>query len=181
MQQIRVVTSFFLKGYNRDPPSTQGLSASTSVLTTLPWLDSCVHRGPEPPFLCGHRTETWTPSRPLEPLCTRTVVRGQLPHHHPPSVTAIYSRSPTFTPTTPSSSSFILLTSTPFLTHQPPSSPCSYPTALPSRSIPQAVHTEAYCACRETAEGSIQSEQRRKMMCRAKINSVFLLYTDTYL
>ncbi|CAB1450978.1 unnamed protein product [Pleuronectes platessa] len=42
--------------------------------------------------------------------------------------------------------------STPFLAHQPPSSPRSYPTALPSRSIPQAVHTEAYCVCRQTAE-----------------------------
>ncbi|KAI9516197.1 hypothetical protein NQZ68_019042 [Dissostichus eleginoides] len=74
---------------------------------------------------------------------------------------------------------FILRASTPFLTHQPPSSPCSYPTALPSRSIPRPVHTEAYCVGRETAEGSIQSEKRRTGMCRAEMNSVFLLYLDT--
>lgn len=139
----------------------------------------CVHRGPQPPLCRGHRAETQTPSRPLEPLCTRTVVGGQPPHHHPPSVTTISSLSPTFKLTHPPTS--ILLTSTPFLTHQPPSSPCSYPTALPSRSIPQAVHTEAYCVCRETTEGSIQSEHQRKMMCRAEMNSVFLLSSDTYL
>lgn len=61
----------------------------------------CVHRGPQPPLCRGHRAETQTPSRPLEPLCTRTVVRGQPPHHHPPSVTAISSLSPTFKLTHP--------------------------------------------------------------------------------
>lgn len=156
---------------------------SVCALLSPRWADYppvtslCVHRGPQPPLCCGHCAETWTPSRPLEPLCTRTVVKGQPPPipQSPPSF--LHCHLFPFPQTNPSS--FILLASTPFLTHQPPSSPCSYPTALPSRSIPRAVHTEAYCVCWETAEGSIQSEHRRKGMCRAEMSPVFLLYIDT--
>lgn len=82
------------------------------VLTTLRW---CVHR-PRPLVCCGHRAETWTPCRPLEPLCT--VIGGQAPAL-PPSVhrcnvfpfAFLHSRPPS-----PSS----VQTSTPFLPHQPP-------------------------------------------------------------
>lgn len=97
-------------------------------------------------------THTHTPPPPSVPHCH--LFPSSLPLNRPPSP-------------------FVLLTSTPFLTHQPPSSPCSYPSGLPSRSIPQAVHTEAYCECREKAAYS-QSNQR-KVMCAAEMHPVFLM------
>lgn len=99
------------------------------------------------------------------------------PHHHhlPPSLPSLPLPFPL--PQNQPLPVFILRAPTPFLTLQPPSSPCSYPTALPSRSIPRAVHTEAYCVGWETAGGYIQSEHQRKGMCRAELGSVFLLYS----
>lgn len=114
------------------------------------------------------------PRHPLDPwsLCApiQFIERSASPlHHHTPSVTAISFPSLNLRPSPPFS--FILQASTPFLTHQPPSSPCSYPTALPSRSIPRPMYTEAYCAYWETVEGSIQSGHWRKKTCRAEIAS----------
>lgn len=133
-------------------------------------------RGPQPPLSCGHCAETWTPCRPLEPLCSHTVLRDQHTHTPPPPSVPHCHLFPSSLPLNRPPSPFVLLTSTPFLTHQPPSSPRSYPSALPSRSIPQAVHTEAYCECREKAAYS-QSNQR-KVMCAAEMHPVFLMYIN---
>lgn len=103
------------------------------------------------------------PGHPVDPwsLCAPSTVIGG---HPPPPITALHPSLlclPFCLPFAPSRPS--ILTSTPFLTHQPPpSSPRSYPTALPSHSIPKAVHTEAYCVCRETAEGTRERDGAKK-------------------
>lgn len=162
----------------RDIPSTRGLSVPRCVRTTLLWPDFVYTEDHSHPSAV---VTVPKPRHPLDPwsLCAPV----QLWEVSPP-ITTLRPSLPSLLfplPTNQPPSSFILLTSTPFLTHQPPSSPCSYPTALPSHSIPQAVHTEAYCVCREKPEGSIQSEHQRKMICRAEGSSVFMLNIDIYL
>lgn len=144
------------------------------TITTLP-----VHRATSAPSL------TVTVPKPRHPLDPRSLSAPvQYWKISPPITTLLPSSLPSLPLPLPLPQNqplpvFILRAPTPFLTLQPPSSPCSYPTALPSRSIPRAVHTEAYCVGWETAGGCIQSEHQRKGMCRAELGSVFLLYFDT--
>lgn len=128
----------------------------------LPVTRLCVHRGPQPLVCSGHHAETWTPCRPLEPLCTRYSYRRPPPP--PPRITALHPSllclpfCLPFAPVSPLRPNFHTLPHPP----TPLSSPRSYPTALPSRSIPTAVHTEAYCVCRETAEGTRERDGAKK-------------------
>lgn len=103
----------------------------------------------------GHLVDPWS-------LCAPGTVIGDPPP--PPRITALHPSllclpfCLPFAPVSPLRPNFHTLPHPP----TPLSSPRSYPTALPSRSIPKAVHTEAYCVCRETAEGTRERDGAKK-------------------
>ena len=140
---------------------TGGPSSTPSAAVTVPKPGHPL----DPWSLCAP-VQSWKISLPLAHTHTYT-------HTHSHTHTSLLPSLPSPSLPTLKSTHLLLLlhpswASTPFLAHQPPSSPRSYPTALPSRSIPQAVHTEAYCVSRQTAEGSIQCRlQQRGRMCGA--------------
>lgn len=141
----------------------------------LPVTRLCVHRGPQPLVCSGHHAETWTPCRPLEPLCTRYSYRRSppTPPASPPSIHLCYVFPFAFlSPPSPPS----VLTSTPFLTHQPP---CPHHAA-----IPLPCHLAAFrrpCTQKPiVCAGRRQKAPEREMVQRNKLNSVFLLDIHTY-
>lgn len=126
-----------------------------------PITSLCVHRGPQPPLCCGHCAETQTPSRPLEPLCACTVVRGQPPHHHPPSVTAISSPSPTLKPTPPPSSFQLPHPSS-------PTNPHPHHAAIPLPCHLAAFHgpcTQRPIVCAGRRQKAVYSQSTREKGC----------------
>lgn len=154
--------SSFCRIQHETLPALGGLSFPRWVQTTLLWPE-CVYTEDH-----SHPSTVVTVPKPRHPLDPWSLCAPVQLWEVSPPITTLRPSLPSLPFPLPSNqppSSFILLTSTPFLTHQPPSSPCSYPTALPSRSIPQAVHTEAYCVCAGRRQKAVYSQSTREKLC----------------
>lgn len=140
----------------------------------LPVTRLCVHRGAQPLVCSGHRTETWTPCRPLEPQCSQYSYRRSAPPlASPPSIHPCYVF---LSPPPPPSS---LRPNFHTLPHPPTPRPHRAAIPLPCHLTAfrrPCTHRSLLCVCRETSEGA----REREMEQRNKPNSVFLIYIRSY-